>query len=491
MPTDVSTSHVGTEDPVRLPEPSSSLSVPALATSPPVVEPARSRRATEASARVAEPTQAGHAARETASGAGAGRASKIGERTEEHRPTADLSWPPGADGASSALADLETEPAGEATGDSWALFPGEADDPVTKPKRPARQHRVRTFVVMTVVLAMVVGVGYIVVTSFNFFGGGSGVSDYAGEGDGAVDVTVRSGDSGTAIAKTLHEADVIATEKAFIDACRASSDCQSIQPGTYTLKTRMSAAAALAALLNPDNRKSGRVTIPEGLTAAQIVERVSTSTGLPLADLNAAIADPASLGLPAGVAGVEGWLYATTYDVDPDATAAEVLTMMVDKTKEVLTAKQVPQDQWQTVLTKASIIEEEAGRAEDRPLMARAIENRLASGMLLQIDATVEYGAGRSVADMTGDEWIAARTDTTNPYNTYVHSGLPPGPIASPGASSIDAVLAPAEGGWVFWLTVNPVTKETKFAVDYEGHNANLAELQAWRDANQQATQEP
>jgi UPF0755 protein len=427
----------------------------------------------------------------------AGRAAGIDQRTVERPPSADRSWPPSTDALpESAQADPEparpeADPADQAAGDGWTLFSDKPAELVAKPKRPARQHRARTFVVLTVVLAMVVGVGYVVTTSFNFFGG-SGVTDYDGSGEGAVDVTVRRGDSGTVIAKTLYDAGVVATKKAFIDACRANSECQSIQPGTYALKQRMSAAAALAALLDNKNLKSGRLTIAEGKTAAQIVEQIGTKTPIPVADLNAAIADPASIGLPAEAGGqVEGWLYATTYDIDPDETAVQLLTKMVDKTKEVLTARGVPQDQWQTVLTKASIIEEEAGRPEDRPPMARAIENRLAKGMLLQVDATVAYGAGRSVADMTGDEWIAARKDETNPYNTYKITGLPPGPIASPGASSIDAVLAPAEGDWIFWVTVNPQTKETKFAVDSKGHDANRAELRAWQDAQGQAAEEP
>lgn len=340
---------------------------------------------------------------------------------------------------------------------------------------------------MTVVLAMVVGVGYVVATSFNFLGGGSGVSDYSGEGEGSVDVMVRRGDSGAAIAATLHDADVIATEKAFVDECRASSDCQSIQPGTYALKKHMSAAAALAALLNPQNLKSGRLTIAEGKTAAQIVEQISTKTGIPAADLNAAIADPASIGLPTEADGkVEGWLYATTYDIDPDATAVQVLTKMVDKTKEVLTAKGVAQADWQQVLTAASIVEREGGintetQEDYRPMVARAIQNRLDIGKALEVDATTIYGnpdPNTSISEKN--------KDASNPYNTYLHTGLPPTPIASPGEVSIDAVLNPAAGDWIYWVTINYETKETRFAATYPEHQQNVALLRDWYNEHQQ-----
>jgi UPF0755 protein len=159
---------------------------------------------------------------------------------------------------------------------------------------------------------------------------------------------------------------------------------------------------------------------------------------------------------------------------------------------------EVPREQWQEVLIKASLIEREApgsvwpirvqGGEEvdvlavvsaDREvlqMMARAIENRLAQGMSLGIDATVLYGLGRTSGDLTDAELA----DPDNPYNTRVHTGLPPGPIASPGEASIEAVLNPADGDWIFWCTVDLETGETKFAVTYTEHQQNVAELAAW-----------
>ncbi|WP_448629381.1 endolytic transglycosylase MltG [Cellulomonas soli] len=157
-----------------------------------------------------------------------------------------------------------------------------------------------------------------------------------------------------------------------------------------------------------------------------------------------------------------------------------VLQQMVAKTVAVLTAKGVPNDQWETVLIKASLIEREAKRDEDRPMMARVIENRLDKEMTLGIDAAVAYGAGVSGTDLNND----LLNDTSNPYNLRKLVGLPPTPIAMPGEKSIDAVLAPADGDWLFWCTVNPDTGETKFAMTLDEHKQNKAELDAWIAAN-------
>src|SRR5690606_17871762 len=142
-------------------------------------------------------------------------------------------------------------------------------------------------------------------------------------------------------------------------------------------------------------------------------------------------------------------------------TAAQgILAQMVAKTVETLTSKGVPQDQWGVVLNKASLIEKEAVLDTDRPMMARVIENRLDQGWPLQIDATLVYNLGKPGSELTDAEL----NDTSNPYNSRKVKGLPPTPIGAPGVASIDAVLAPAAGDWMFWVTVNLDTGETKFA---------------------------
>src|SRR5665647_2211466 len=117
---------------------------------------------------------------------------------------------------------------------------------------------------------------------------------------------------------------------------------------------------------------------------------------------------------------------------------------------------------------------------ESTLIMARAIQNRLDIDMKLDIDASVAYGLNKSGTELT----TADLADATNPYNTYLHPGLPPGPIASPGEASIDAVLHPADGPWKFWVTINLDTKETRFAETFDEQLQNQELLREWQAAN-------
>lgn len=346
-----------------------------------------------------------------------------------------------------------------------------------------RKRRRRSIVVIVMALALVLGAGYVVWSvvgpMLSSGGGEETVSDFPGPGSGEVQVVVAQGDSGGAIGQKLVDAGVVATTGAFSSAFTANPDAASIQPGTYTLQLQMKASDAVAALLNTANRVSLKVTVAEGLTSEQIFEKIYEVTAIPVDQLRAAAADPA-LGLPAEAGGnIEGWLYPLTYMVERDASALSVLQPMVAKTVEVLTAKGVAQDQWQQVLLKASIVEREAKLDEDRPKVARGIENRLARQMRLEIDATTTYYLG-----VQRGPTYEENHDESNPYSTYVRVGLPPGPIASPSEKSIDAVLSPAEGPWIFWVSVNLETGETRFTDDWDEHQANVRLLREWQAAN-------
>lgn len=378
---------------------------------------------------------------------------------------------------------------GASTEAGWPVIDGTEPVPPrrhrssARDRKAARRRRRRSILVLVVAVAMVLGAGFVVVSLFRGDGSGAtaAVSDYPGPGRPSVQVVINSGDTGAAIAQTLVDAGVVATAKAFTKAYDANPDASKIQPGTYTMLLEMKASAAVLALLDSGNRTTLRVTIPEGLTAADIIQRVSEKTTIPLADLQAAVADPASIGLPAEAGGnVEGWLFPATYDVEPTATAAQVLTQMTAKTVAVLQAKGVTPDRWQAVLIKASLVEREGRLDEDRAKMARVIENRLAIDMPMQMDSAVAYGAGISGLDLTSADFANA----DNPYNVYVHPGLPPTPIASPGEASIDAVLSPAEGDWLFWVTVNLDTGETLFADTYPEQLENEKLYDAWKAAN-------
>jgi UPF0755 protein len=345
--------------------------------------------------------------------------------------------------------------------------------------RPRKRRGPITIVLSLIVLAaLVVGIGVggkRLWTAINPI-----AEDYSGSGTGTVDVRVNDGDSLRTIAGTLVSADVIASAEPFEDAAKANPAATGIQPGVYTLHSQMSGKAALDLLLDPASRQVTRVTLPEGLTVTQVLQKVSDATGLPLADLQAAAADPAALGLPAYANGLlEGFLFPATYDIEPGDTAAGVLSEMVAGTVAVLDELQVPEDQRLGVVTEASIVQAEAGSTEDMGKVARVLDNRLADGMPLQLDTTVNYANGKSGITTTNED-----RQNPSPYNTYVHPGLPPGAISNPGEEALRAVLDPTPGDWRFFVVVNPDTGETRFAVTAEEHQQNVLQFQQWLQAN-------
>lgn len=373
----------------------------------------------------------------------------------------------------------------------WApVQGGDAATPAQPPRRQrerhsrrrSRQNR-RTVVVVLVVLGLLAGATFVAVSlAKDVFGGGpsglsSGTEDFTGPGHGSVVVTVNGGDTGAAIGQTLVDAGVVASVGAFTSAYSANPNATAIQPGSYQLLLGIPAADAVEALLDPTSKVARKVTIPEGLTAEQILTRISEKTEFTREDLDAAIADPASIGLPEEAEGnVEGWLFPATYEYQPGDDAASLLAQMTAQTTGILEDRGVPREDWEDVLIEASLIEREAKHDEDRAKMARVIENRLEQGWTLGIDAAVAYGAGKPGTELT----TADLEDESNPYNLRVLPGLPPTPIASPGEKSIDAAIAPADGDWMYWVTVNLETGETKFAETNDEHNQYVAELNDW-----------
>jgi UPF0755 protein len=341
-----------------------------------------------------------------------------------------------------------------------------------------RSGRGRRAIVLLVALGLVVGTGAFAVSAlWPLVTSLSASNDYTGAGSGTVPVTVNEGDASRTIGAALEKAGVVKSAGAFEDAAANDLRAASIQPGVYTLHSKMSAKSALAMLLDPASRKSSGVTIREGLWAPETIKLLSTATGHPLAEYTAALKKPDLLGLPAQAKGnIEGYLYPSTYSFTSHTPAAEQLQTMVAKSLDELTRLGVSPDKAQRVLTVASIVEAEAQAAADRPKVARVIENRLAIGMKLQLDTTVSFVARHRGKVGTSD----AERRSPSPYNTYLAPALPPGPINSPGSSAMQAALHPAPGKWLYFVAVNPSTGETRFAVDAAGHAANVKLFLAW-----------
>jgi UPF0755 protein len=303
-------------------------------------------------------------------------------------------------------------------------------------------------------------------------------NDYTGGGTGSVEVEIRPNDLGSDVADTLVAKHVTKTRSAFYDLLVKTQPQPSLEPGTYRLKEHMSAKAALAALEDPANRVQATVAIPEGSTMKQILALTSEATGASLSDLQSIAKDKTALGVPASAPNLEGWLFPATYQFQPGTAPKAMLQTMVNRMKQALDDAGVPQAKREQVLTLAGLVQKE-GNGTDDAKVARVFLNRIAKGMRLQSDATVSYGAGGTTVVPT-----AKQKASRNGYNTYLRDGLPVGPISSPGDVAIKAAVSPAKGDWLYFVTVNLQTGETKFTSSYSQHQKNADEFLRWLKAH-------
>ena len=359
---------------------------------------------------------------------------------------------------------------------SLFVEPDEYDDAEPRRSGPPRGRRWASCLVVLVVLGALGAGAYILVSMGmdRVSGLFEGPEDFAGEGKGSVVFEVEEGDTTAAIGRNLKEAGVVASVEAFTEAAADDPDSQGIQVGFYELRKKMPAEDALGILIDPDNLVQTAVTIPEGLRVEDTVAKLAKDTGIPVAKFERALDRPDSIGLPDYANGnAEGYLFPATYAFPPNANATDMLSAMVDRWEqaaEEADLEERAEDLGYTpaeVMIVASLVESEANRDEDRGKVARVIYNRLetdATNGLLQIDATVNYALGRDL----GLGLTPEQLDVDSPYNTRKYPGLPPGPIESPGDKAIEAAANPPEGDWIYYVTVNLDTGETKFTDDYD-----------------------
>jgi len=298
---------------------------------------------------------------------------------------------------------------------------------------------------------------------------GAAAEDYTGSGGNEVIVQVQEGQTLSDIGATLKEEGVVASAQSFITAASANEQSQSIGPGYYRLAEQMSGDAALNAMLDPANRVVSRVVIPEGLREDQVVKRLTAATDISASRFNRAIKNADQLGLPKFAKGnAEGFLFPATYEFPPGFSARDIIGAMISRFNEaadslnfVKASKKTGYSPYE-VMVIASLVQAE-GHPDDYGMVSRVIYNRLAAGMPLQLDATVNYVLKKSEINLSPDQ-IA----TSSPYNTYENTGLPPTPINQPGEAAMQAALTPDEGDWLYFVSVNPDTGETKFTADYD-----------------------
>lgn len=291
----------------------------------------------------------------------------------------------------------------------------------------------------------------------------------------AVTVVIREGAGVAEIARRLESAGVVRSALLFRLWARWAGRDRTMQPGTYRFETSTDMNGVLTRLAA--GVEPVEVTIPEGLTVREIADLLA-ARGLGSAEsFRCLAADPEFL-LAAGVPGpqLEGFLFPDTYRFIPPEEPSEILATMVRRFHERFDAEHYRRtsDRHLTVnevLTLASIIEKETGKAAERPLIAAVFANRLRIGMPLQSDPTVIYSLPAFDGNLT-------RADLAHPspYNTYVARGLPPGPIANPGLAAIDAALAPADSSALYFVSRNDGSHE--FSTTLAEHNRAVARFQ-------------
>ena len=330
-----------------------------------------------------------------------------------------------------------------------------------------RVRRRRVALVLLLVVAVAAVASWAAIVVLQRFTGGA--ADYPGPGTGQVVIEIVAGDTSSDIAQTLVAEDVVASPQAFVSAALNDDRALGIQPGFYELRRQMSGEQALELLLDPASRVETSVTVPEGLRLGQTVDELVGQTDIPRSDFESILADPRVLRLPLYAEGsAEGFLFPATYTFDPGASAKDMLKAMVDRyhlAESDLNLRQRSAQEGLTpreALTVASLVQAEVAE-RDFGKAARVVFNRLAAGMPMQFDSTVNYALGSDDLTLDNDQ-----LGVDSPYNTYVNAGLPPGPINSPGEAAIEAALDPPAGDWLYFVAVAPDSDATRFTADYD-----------------------
>ena len=307
-------------------------------------------------------------------------------------------------------------------------------------------------------------------------GGRASLPCDAASGD-CVALTIPRGATLSAAIDSLSAHDLVARQFLFSIYARVRGLGRDLKSGTYAFHpgTRWS---DIIDALSLGRGTLVRFTVREGLRISEIADLASQELGVPRDSFLAAVRDDAviaKLELPPETATVEGYLYPTTYTIQPHPTARQLVRVMTDEF----------QSHWSTawdarldslhfsryqLVTLASIIESEVRYSPDRTYVSAVYHNRLDRGMMLQADPTVIYAMGARPRRVYEKNLLVH-----SPYNTYLHAGLPPGPISQPDSSSIDAALHPAASPYLYFVA-QPDGKHI-FSASYAEHLAAIREV--------------
>lgn len=354
--------------------------------------------------------------------------------------------------------------------------------------KPKKRSGMACLIAAVVIVAVVGGGGYY---GYSYLKDKfAAAEDFAGEGiDVPVDVEIPKGAGLGQMGRILKERGVVASVQAFVEV--ASGAKGTIQPGTYPLKKKMSAASVVEVMTDPSklhvltisegSRNSAvyaaidkKLEKPDGTTAG-IAKREVKNLGLPAwANNDSKIMDP-----------LEGFLYPMRYDLTKDSTPESLLKQMVKNATDKYTelgieakSKELGLENPLQVITVASLVNAEGKNHDDFRKMSEVVYNRLkktndVTNRKIEFDSTYNYIKNQSEINFNLKEAKAF----VHPYNTHNVAGLPPGPINNPGLEALTATLSPDHGGWMFFVSVDG--DKTTFTKTYDEHLQLVAEFQA------------
>ena len=318
------------------------------------------------------------------------------------------------------------------------------------------------------VLGILFGVGIILALYFIYTSATSGDQETS---EAPATVSVVEGDTLESVAAKLKDAGIIASASLFELEARVSDQSTELKPGKYRFRPGTDAEKILAAMTAGEGVPLFAITIPEGLTIEETAETVAEGSKIRANDFQAAAKRTgygyAFLENPK-IHTTEGFLFPKRYEFEQGATASQVVNRLLEQylleTQGLdlgEARKRLGLTEYE-ILTVASLVEREAANPQERRRVASVIYNRLRKDMPLQIDATIQYARGKPKADLS-----LADLKVKSPYNTYTSTGLPPGPICSPGRDSLEAAIDPARTNYLYYV-LKPGGQEHFFTDDYD-----------------------
>ncbi len=308
---------------------------------------------------------------------------------------------------------------------------------------------------------------------------------FHGDGSGKVVVQVPKGASASEVGDLLADKGVIDNSTLFQVRVTLAGKRSELYAGRYTLAEGMSYGAAIDALSTPPAKRTATVTIPEGYSraqAAQLVEEIGLKGDYTKETVRSAYLNPAKYG-GKGAKNLEGFLFPNTFEMKPGAPVADLVQLQLQDFKRQIKGVDMKYARSKNlttydVLIIASLIEDEAGRPGQRKQVAPVVYNRLREAIPLGIDATIRFATGNYTEPLTESELAV-----DSPYNTRTNSGLPPGPINSPGLGAIEAAAHPARSDFLYYVNAPGTCGGLAFSKTFEEFEADVARYNAAREA--------